>query len=171
MTPDDYPALVRAWRGGDDAAVAGPALLAELRRALGAASVALRGEDAGAAPRWLDPPGAPIAPPTFDLPLQADGESLGRLQVGAAARNDAEARALAEFAAALLAQGLANERLRQRNARLGEVGEMQQAILDGADYAVIATDPNGLITSFNAAAGRMLGYAAAEVIGRHTPAL
>src|SRR5205085_10678968 len=42
---------------------------------------------------------------------------------------------------------------------------------DGADYGVIATDTAGLITSFNAAAGRMLGYTAGELVGRHTPAL
>jgi diguanylate cyclase (GGDEF)-like protein/PAS domain S-box-containing protein len=172
MSDSDYPALVRAWRGGDDAAIAAPALLAELRRALGAASATVRGAGADAgSPLWHDPPGAPPAPPTFELPLQADGEMLGRLQVGAAARTDAGSRALAEFAASLLAQGLARERLRQRNARLGEIGEMQQAILDGADYAVIATDTAGLVTSFNAAASRMLGYAPGEVIGRHTPAI
>lgn len=45
----------------------------------------------------------------------------------------------------------------------------QQAILDGANYSIIATDYNGLITDFNAAAERMLGYSAAEMIGKQTP--
>jgi len=47
---------------------------------------------------------------------------------------------------------------------------MQRAILDGADYAIIATDPEGMVLEFNRAAERMLGYAAAEVVGHWTPA-
>ncbi|WP_295006437.1 response regulator [uncultured Dechloromonas sp.] len=47
----------------------------------------------------------------------------------------------------------------------------RQAILDCANYAIISTDKNGLITSFNRAAERMLGYRADEVIGIHTPLL
>jgi diguanylate cyclase (GGDEF)-like protein/PAS domain S-box-containing protein len=46
----------------------------------------------------------------------------------------------------------------------------QQAVLDSADYSIISTDPDGMIVSFNAAAQRMLGYSAAEVIGKTTPA-
>jgi diguanylate cyclase (GGDEF)-like protein/PAS domain S-box-containing protein len=47
----------------------------------------------------------------------------------------------------------------------------QHAVLDGADYSIISTNTAGLIVSFNAAAQRMLGYAADEVIGRQTPML
>ena len=47
----------------------------------------------------------------------------------------------------------------------------QRALLDAAGNAIIATDPDGIITLFNPAAERMLGYSAAEVVGRHTPAL
>ncbi len=46
---------------------------------------------------------------------------------------------------------------------------LQSAILDAAGYAIIATQPDGTITEFNPAAERMLGYAAEEMIGRHTP--
>lgn len=42
----------------------------------------------------------------------------------------------------------------------------RQAILDGARQTIIATDLNGLVTSFNRAAEGMLGYSAEEVIGR-----
>lgn len=48
---------------------------------------------------------------------------------------------------------------------------LQQAILDGAAYSIIATSPDGIITQFNRAAERMLGYSAAEVVGRQTPAI
>ncbi len=47
----------------------------------------------------------------------------------------------------------------------------RQAILDGANYAIIATDLDGRVTSFNHAAERMLGYAAGEVVGKQTPSL
>jgi PAS domain S-box-containing protein len=47
----------------------------------------------------------------------------------------------------------------------------QKAILDNAAHGIIATDTEGLITSFNKAAENMLGYKAEEVIGQHTPAI
>ena len=46
---------------------------------------------------------------------------------------------------------------------------LQRAMLEGAGYAIIATDQRGVIQLFNSAAERMLGYAAAEMIGRQTP--
>lgn len=47
---------------------------------------------------------------------------------------------------------------------------LQGAILDNAAYAIIATEPDGVITVFNRAAERMLGYRADELVGIHTPA-
>ncbi len=55
--------------------------------------------------------------------------------------------------------------------QLGEVLNLQQAILDGANFAIISTDLQGTIQSFNAAAERLLGYAASEVVGKTTPAI
>jgi two-component system sensor histidine kinase/response regulator len=46
-----------------------------------------------------------------------------------------------------------------------------RAILDGSPHSIIATTPDGIIREFNPAAERMLGYRAAEVIGKFTPAL
>lgn len=46
---------------------------------------------------------------------------------------------------------------------------LQAAILDNAGYAIIATDPNGLIQMFNPAAQQMLGYTAAEMVDKQTP--
>ncbi|MFA5243461.1 MAG: PAS domain S-box protein [Sulfuricella sp.] len=48
---------------------------------------------------------------------------------------------------------------------------LQGAILDNAAYAIIATEPDGVITVFNRAAERMLGYRAAELVGLCTPAI
>lgn len=51
------------------------------------------------------------------------------------------------------------------------LGELH-AILDSAtQVAIIATDLDGCIRTFNIGAERMLGYAAAEVVGQHTPLL
>jgi PAS domain S-box-containing protein len=60
---------------------------------------------------------------------------------------------------------------RQAETALRETNTLQRAILDGANYAIISTSPNGLIRTFNSAAERMLGYRAAEVVGHATLAL
>ncbi|MGE5656856.1 MAG: PAS domain S-box protein, partial [Actinomycetota bacterium] len=54
---------------------------------------------------------------------------------------------------------------------LKETLTLQQAILESANYAIIATGANGIILTFNLAAERMLGYTATEVIGEKTPVL
>jgi len=46
-----------------------------------------------------------------------------------------------------------------------------EAMLNSAATAIISTDLDGIITSFNASATRMLGYEAEELIGRATPAV
>ena len=48
---------------------------------------------------------------------------------------------------------------------------LHRAMLEGAGYAIIATDSEGLIQLFNPAAQRMLGYDAAEIVGKQTPKL
>jgi PAS domain S-box-containing protein len=52
---------------------------------------------------------------------------------------------------------------------LREMTIMQQAILNGANYSIISTTPEGIITTFNAAAERWLGYRADEMVGKMTP--
>jgi len=47
----------------------------------------------------------------------------------------------------------------------------QNAVLDSASSAIIATTPDGLIQTFNPAAQRMLGYCSEEVIGKLTLAI
>lgn len=47
-----------------------------------------------------------------------------------------------------------------------------QAVIDAStEVAIIATDQEGRITLFNSGAEQLLGYAADELVGRHTPAV
>jgi PAS domain S-box-containing protein len=63
---------------------------------------------------------------------------------------------------------------RRRTERVtGEQGEelaqtlaLQQAILSSANYAIISTTTEGVVTLFNATSERWLGYKAAEVVGK-----
>jgi PAS domain S-box-containing protein len=56
--------------------------------------------------------------------------------------------------------------IRRTEQRLRDLTAMQRAILNNAGYAIISTDPEGTIVSFNAAAERLLGWKAEEMIGR-----
>jgi PAS domain S-box-containing protein len=51
-----------------------------------------------------------------------------------------------------------------------KAGALQQAIFNSANFSSIATDASGVIQIFNVGAERMLGYAAADVMNKITPA-
>jgi len=51
-----------------------------------------------------------------------------------------------------------------------EAGALQDAIFNSANFSSIATDSKGVIQIFNVGAERMLGYVAAEVVNKITPA-
>jgi PAS domain S-box-containing protein len=51
-----------------------------------------------------------------------------------------------------------------------KAGALQSAIFNSANFSSIATDAKGVIQIFNVGAERMLGYTAAEVMNRITPA-
>ena len=51
-----------------------------------------------------------------------------------------------------------------------KAGALQKAIFNSANFSSIATDANGVIQIFNVGAERMLGYTAAEVMNKITPA-
>jgi len=51
-----------------------------------------------------------------------------------------------------------------------KVGDLQSAIFNSANFSYIATDAKGVIQIFNVGAERMLGYTAAEVMNKITPA-
>ena len=69
----------------------------------------------------------------------------------------------------LLAMEDTTERKRAEEALL-QAGALQKAIFDSANFSSIATDAKGVIQIFNVGAERMLGYTAAEVMDKITPA-
>ena len=58
----------------------------------------------------------------------------------------------------------------RRKEALLEAGALQSAIFNSANFSSIATDAKGVIQIFNVGAERMLGYTAAEVMNKITPA-
>jgi PAS domain S-box-containing protein len=58
----------------------------------------------------------------------------------------------------------------RRQEALLKTGALQDAIFNSANFSSIATDAKGVIQIFNVGAERMLGYLAAEVVDRITPA-
>ncbi|MGK2857970.1 MAG: PAS domain S-box protein [Thermoanaerobaculia bacterium] len=69
--------------------------------------------------------------------------------------------------AVVTAEGITEVR---RQEALLKTGALQNAILNSANFSSIATDEKGVIQIFNVGAERMLGYAAADVLNKITPA-
>ena len=57
----------------------------------------------------------------------------------------------------------------RRQEALLKTGALQNAILNSANFSIIATDEKGIIQLFNVGAEHMLGYAAAEVVNKINP--
>ena len=57
----------------------------------------------------------------------------------------------------------------RRQEALLKTGALQNAILNSANFSIIATDEKGTIQLFNIGAERMLGYSAAEMVNLLTP--
>jgi PAS domain S-box-containing protein len=72
---------------------------------------------------------------------------------------------------ATIATGHANviSEVRRQNSLL-KTGALQDAIFNSANFSSIATDEKGVIQIFNVGAERMLGYSAADVMNKITPA-
>ncbi|MHB8522050.1 MAG: hybrid sensor histidine kinase/response regulator [Limisphaerales bacterium] len=66
--------------------------------------------------------------------------------------------------------GTDNSARKQAEEALLQAGALQKAIFNSANFSSIATDEKGVIQIFNVGAERMLGYAAAEVVNKITPA-
>jgi PAS domain S-box-containing protein len=66
--------------------------------------------------------------------------------------------------------GTDNTARKRAEEALLKAGALQSAIFNSANFSSIATDAKGVIQIFNVGAERMLGYAAADVVNRITPA-
>lgn len=69
---------------------------------------------------------------------------------------------------------LLNEKIEEReklSSQLKQTLSFQQAILNSNNFIIISTDHEGIIVSFNAAAEKMLGYQACELINQHSLAI
>jgi len=100
-----------------------------------------------------------LARPMENLELLAQIQAMWRIwQVESALRESREA----------LRSDIA-ERKRTED-ELANLGNRLNSVLDAAtQVAIIATDPQGMITVFNSGAERMLGYRAGEMVGKQTP--
>src|SRR6187455_1749326 len=66
--------------------------------------------------------------------------------------------------------GTDNTARKRAEEALLKAGALQSAIFNSANFSSIATDDKGVIQLFNVGAERMLGYAAADVLNKITPA-
>ncbi len=66
--------------------------------------------------------------------------------------------------------GTDNTARKRAEEALHQAGSLQRAIFNSAMFSKIATDASGVIQIFNVGAEHMLGYAAAEVMNKITPA-
>src|SRR6266496_2743526 len=69
-----------------------------------------------------------------------------------------------------VSEGTDNTKRKQAEEALLKAGALQRAIFNSANFSSIATDAKGVIQIFNVGAERMLGYTAADVMNKITPA-
>ena len=73
------------------------------------------------------------------------------------------------YSLAKIAGGIDNRSEARRQEALLKTGALQNAILNSANFSIIATDEKGIIQLFNVGAERLLGYTASEVVNKISP--
>src|ERR1700690_692991 len=96
--------------------------------------------------------------------IRKDGSRFGAV-VSVTALRDAQGEIIG-----YLLIGTDNTARQQAEEALLKAGALQSAIFNSANFSSIATDAKGVIQIFNVGAERMLGYAAADVMNKITPA-
>src|SRR5258705_503302 len=96
--------------------------------------------------------------------IRKDGSRFGAV-VSVTALRDAQ-----DAIIGYLLIGTDNTARQQAEEALLKIGALQSAIFNSANFSSIATDAKGVIQIFNVGAERMLGYTAAEVMNKITPA-
>ncbi len=96
--------------------------------------------------------------------IRKDGSRFGAVVSVTALRDEQDA------IIGYLLIGTDNTARQQAEEALLKAGALQSAIFNSANFSSIATDAKGIIQIFNVGAERMLGYTAAEVMNKLTPA-
>jgi PAS domain S-box-containing protein len=96
--------------------------------------------------------------------IRKDGSRFPAV-VSVTALRDAESKIIG-----YLLIGTDNSARKRAEEALVKAGALQSAIFNSANFSSIATDEKGVIQIFNVGAERMLGYAAADVMNKITPA-
>ncbi len=96
--------------------------------------------------------------------IRKDGSRLPAVVSVTALRDEADA------IIGYLLIGTDNTARKHAEAALLKAGALQSAIFNSANFSSIATDAAGVIQIFNVGAERMLGYDAADVVNKITPA-
>ena len=100
----------------------------------------------------------------------SSGEVVGAVATGvditAPKKREASLRRLNAMLSDRVEEG--QRKVLQASARLDESEQRFRLLVQGVtDYAIFMLDPNGLVSSWNAGAERIKGYAAEEIIGQH----
>jgi PAS domain S-box-containing protein len=106
-----------------------------------------------------------MQPPLLS-PAEAEHLAAGATEVTTEARHGEAATKTGPLENAIHSRA---DEVRRKEAVL-KTGALQNAILNSANFSSIATDEKGVIQIFNVGAERMLGYAAADVMNKITPA-
>src|SRR6476469_7445074 len=96
--------------------------------------------------------------------IRKDGSRFGAVVSVTALRDEQDA------IIGYLLIGTDNTERQQAEEALLKAGALQSAIFNSANFSSIATDEKGVIQIFNVGAERMLGYTAADVLNKITPA-
>jgi PAS domain S-box-containing protein len=97
--------------------------------------------------------------------IRKDGSRFPTMMVSVTALRDGQGAIIG-----FLLIGTDNTARKKAEENLLKAGALQDAIFKSANFSSIATDEKGVIQIFNVGAERMLGYSAAEVMNKITPA-
>ncbi|MEI6429256.1 MAG: PAS domain S-box protein [Pseudanabaena sp. ELA607] len=107
---------------------------------------------------------------SFTQPMYWEPEMIDLLAVMGQTIINAQERAINRRKLEALNHNLEAEIIK-RTEEFRHVYALQQGILNSFDYAIVATDLDGKIRTFNAGAEKLLGYTASELVGKATPAI
>ncbi|TAF50214.1 MAG: CBS domain-containing protein, partial [Oscillatoriales cyanobacterium] len=94
-------------------------------------------------------------------------DETGLLQSYTGSIVDIHERKQAELSLQVVNQAL-EDRVAERTRELSTLATLQNAIFNGTNYAIVATDPDGIILQMNTAAEQLLGYSAADVVNQQS---